>query len=99
MQEATEQRKEENAEYKELMAGNGAAKELILFAKNRMNKFYNPSTPLAASQLALFETQDSCFGILLFGDTARNYGFGILLFGNTTRNTGLSQQPNLCYRS
>jgi len=42
VQEATEQRKEENAEYKELMAGNGAAKELILFAKNRMNKFYNP---------------------------------------------------------
>merc|ERR1719261_518894 len=40
--EATEQRKEENAEYTELMAGNTAAKELILFAKNRMQKFYNP---------------------------------------------------------
>merc|ERR1719389_1522373 len=40
--EATEQRKEENAEYTELMAGNTAAKELILFAKNRLNKFYNP---------------------------------------------------------
>merc|ERR1740121_1082689 len=37
--EATEQRK---AEYKELMASNGAAKEIILFAKNRLNKFYNP---------------------------------------------------------
>merc|ERR1719277_2558084 len=32
--EATEQRKEENAEYKDLMANNAAAKELILFAKN-----------------------------------------------------------------
>merc|ERR1719502_609546 len=41
--EATEQRKEENAEFKELMANNGAAKELIGMAKNRMNKFYNPS--------------------------------------------------------
>merc|ERR1719263_442129 len=41
--EATEQRKEENAEFKALMANNGAAKELIGMAKNRMNKFYNPS--------------------------------------------------------
>jgi len=40
--EATEQRKAENVEYKALMANNGVAKELILFAKNRMNKFYNP---------------------------------------------------------
>merc|ERR1719375_1819862 len=40
--EATEQRKKENAEYTELMSSNTAAKELILFAKNRMQKFYNP---------------------------------------------------------
>jgi len=40
--EATEQRKEENAEYSDLMAGNSAAKELLGFAKNRLNKFYNP---------------------------------------------------------
>ena len=40
--EATEQRKEENEEYTALMAGNGAAKELLAFAKNRLNKFYNP---------------------------------------------------------
>ena len=40
--EATEQRKEENTDYKSLMAGNAAAKELIGFAKNRLNKFYNP---------------------------------------------------------
>jgi len=40
--EATENRKEENKEYTELMAGNAAAKELIEFAKNRLNKFYNP---------------------------------------------------------
>merc|ERR1719161_2983917 len=32
--EATEQRKEENAEYTELMASDGAAKELLGFAKN-----------------------------------------------------------------
>jgi outer membrane murein-binding lipoprotein Lpp len=39
---ATEQRKEENVEYNELMASNGAAKQLLAFAKNRLNKFYNP---------------------------------------------------------
>merc|ERR1719237_1550809 len=40
--EATEQRKEEHADYKELVANDSAAKEVILFAKNRLNKFYNP---------------------------------------------------------
>jgi len=40
--EATEQRKAENSEFKDLMAGNSAAKELIGVAKNRLNKFYNP---------------------------------------------------------
>merc|ERR1719265_853328 len=40
--DATEQRKEENAEYTELMSSNLAAKDLIEFAKNRLNKFYNP---------------------------------------------------------
>merc|ERR1719421_814275 len=40
--EATEQRKEENEEFTELMANDAAAKELLAFAKNRLNKFYNP---------------------------------------------------------
>jgi len=40
--EATEQRKEENEEYTELMASDSAAKEILGFAKNRLNKFYNP---------------------------------------------------------
>jgi len=40
--EATEQRKEENEDFKELMASDTAAKELLNFAKNRLNKFYNP---------------------------------------------------------
>jgi len=52
--EATEQRKEENEDYKSLMAGNAAAKELIGFAKNRLNKFYNPKLykpPAAMAQV------------------------------------------------
>merc|ERR1719421_566767 len=40
--EATENRKQENEDYVELMAGDSAAKELIGMAKNRMQKFYNP---------------------------------------------------------
>jgi len=40
--EATEQRKEENEDFKELLASDTAAKELLKFAKNRLNKFYNP---------------------------------------------------------
>merc|ERR1740139_484610 len=48
--EATEQRKEANTEYKELMASAGAAKELIGMAKNRLNKFYNPSLYVAPAK-------------------------------------------------
>merc|ERR1719343_1206555 len=40
--EATAQRKEEHVDFKELMASDSAAKELLGFAKNRLNKFYNP---------------------------------------------------------
>jgi len=39
---ATEQRKEENEDYEALMASDSAAKEILGFAKNRLNKFYNP---------------------------------------------------------
>jgi len=39
--EATMQRKAENAEFKQLMSDNGAAKELILFARKRLSKFYH----------------------------------------------------------
>merc|ERR1719382_1760950 len=52
--EATEQRKAENAEYKDLMSSNTAAKELLDIAKNRLNKFYNPSLyiPPAKTELS-----------------------------------------------
>jgi len=47
--DATEQRKEEADAYAPLMANDATAKELILFAKNRLNKFYNPKQYKAAS--------------------------------------------------
>merc|ERR1740121_499276 len=40
--EATAQRQEENTEFKALVASDTAAKEVLAFAKNRLNKFYNP---------------------------------------------------------
>jgi len=41
--EATSQRKEENEDFTQLMASDSAAKEILGFAKNRLNKFYNPT--------------------------------------------------------
>merc|ERR1719230_3138 len=43
VEEATVNRKEENEDYQTLMANDGAALEIIGMAKNRLNKFYNPS--------------------------------------------------------
>merc|ERR1719487_2541211 len=40
--EATANRKEENSDFKTLFASDSAAKEILAFAKNRLNKFYNP---------------------------------------------------------
>merc|ERR1719190_187111 len=45
--EATEQRKAENVEYKDLMAADTKAKEILKFAKKRLNKFYNPTLALS----------------------------------------------------
>jgi peptidoglycan hydrolase CwlO-like protein len=53
--EATEQRKSENKDYTELMASDAAAKELLGFAKNRLNKFYNPKLYKPAPKRELSE--------------------------------------------
>jgi len=51
--EATEQRKEENTEYKALVASNTATSEVLAFAKNRLNKFYNPKLYKAPPKVEL----------------------------------------------
>jgi len=51
--EATEQRKEENTDYKALVASDTAAKELLAFAKNRLNKFYNKKLYKPAAKIEL----------------------------------------------
>jgi len=53
--DATEQRKSENVEFKELMAADTSAKELLNFAKNRLNKFYNPKMYKAPPKVELSE--------------------------------------------
>merc|ERR1711871_1040757 len=53
--EATEQRKEEHEDFTQLMASNSAAKELLGFAKNRLNKFYNPKLYKAPPKRELSE--------------------------------------------
>merc|ERR1711976_253361 len=51
--EATAQRKDENSEYKALIASNTAATEVLAFAKNRLNKFYNPKLYKAPPKVEL----------------------------------------------
>merc|ERR550514_243818 len=41
--QATNQRKDEHTDFTDLMATNTQAKEILGFAKNRLNKFYNPA--------------------------------------------------------
>jgi len=50
--EATEQRKEEHADSVETLTNNKAAVDIIGFAKNRMNKFYNPKLYKAPKEAA-----------------------------------------------
>merc|ERR1719220_125887 len=52
--EATEQRKDENEDFKEKRASNTAAKQLLNFAKKRLNKFYNPNLVEKSSAAASF---------------------------------------------
>jgi len=52
---ATEERKEEHSAYTNLMADDGAAKEVLGFAKNRLNKFYNPKLYLPPPKRELSE--------------------------------------------
>jgi len=62
--EATAQRKDENADYKALVASDSAAQEVLAFAKNRLNKFYNPKLykPPPARELSREERITSNFG-------------------------------------
>merc|ERR1712139_554928 len=53
--EATATRKEEHDDYVATLASNNAAKDLLAFAKNRLNKFYNPKLYKAPPKRELSE--------------------------------------------
>jgi septal ring factor EnvC (AmiA/AmiB activator) len=55
--EATSTRKAEHDDYVETLAANTAAKDVLAFAKNRLNKFYNPKMYVAPPKRELAEVQ------------------------------------------
>lgn len=55
--EQMDMRKEEHEDYVNTMAANTAARDLILFAKNRMQKFYNPKMYKAPPKRELSEEE------------------------------------------
>merc|ERR1719440_502845 len=59
--EATTTRKEEHDDYVSTLAANNAAKDLLAFAKNRLNKFYNPKMYVAppAREVGFVSTHSS----------------------------------------
>merc|ERR1719356_376551 len=65
--EATEQRKEENEAFTELMASDSKAKDLLNFVKNKLNKFYNPKLYLPPPKQEL-SAEDQI--VVNFGGTA-----------------------------
>ena len=57
VEDATETRQEEHEEFTSTTAGNGAAVDLLKFAKNRLNKFYNPTLYKAPPKRELSEDE------------------------------------------
>merc|ERR1719160_473119 len=55
--DATATRKEEHDDFVETLASNTAAKDLLAFAKNRLNKFYNPKLYKAPPKRELTEEE------------------------------------------
>merc|ERR1719181_813588 len=53
--DATEQRKNEHSDYVATLSSNNAAKDLLDYAKNRLNKFYNPKLYKAPPKRELSE--------------------------------------------
>merc|ERR1719394_356243 len=66
--DATGVRKEEHESYTATLAENKAAKDLLLLAKNRLNKFYNPSLYKAPpkEELSADEQIAANMGVTLF---------------------------------
>merc|ERR1719166_580116 len=94
--EATAQRKDENAEFKALIASNTAAKELLNFAKNRLNKFYNPKLYKAPPPAAVSE-EDRLYaaqgGVVTTAAPGGIAGTGITVFAQVSMHSDQDAAP------
>merc|ERR1712045_684756 len=94
--EATAQRKDENAEYKALVTSDTAAQEVLAFAKNRLNKFYNPKLYKPPPPVEL-SAEDRIFtnngGELVTAAPGGIAGTGITAFAQVSAHRGLKAAP------
>merc|ERR1719171_3374491 len=85
---ATEQRKSEHAEYTSTRAANSAALELIEMAKNRMNKFYQPSLYKAPPTTTVSESVYGFVQIAQHSHRSHQPGPAPETFGEMKKNAG-----------
>merc|ERR1719251_237769 len=94
--EATAQRKDENAEYKALVTSDTAAQEVLAFAKNRLNKFYNPKLYKAPPPVEL-SADDRIYsnqgGELVTAAPGGIAGTGITAFAQVSLHTQYKAPP------
>merc|ERR1712051_335247 len=93
---ATAQRKDENAEYKALVASDTAAKEVLAFAKNRLNKFYNPKLykPPPADELSTGDrVYSNLGGEVTTAAPSGIAGTGIAVLAQVSMHTQLEDAP------
>jgi len=90
VEDATAQRKEENEDYKEMVALNTAAVQLLEKAKNKLNKFYNPHMFKAPEERELTEEERLLRGAGQdIGDTTKTTAID----GTTQTTTVFNQAP------
>merc|ERR1719232_1309047 len=95
--EATAQRKNENAEFKALIASNTAAKEVLNFAKNRLNQFYNPKlykAPAPAELSAEDRLYKSQGGVVTTAAPGGIAGTGITVFAQVAVHSNARDAPS-----
>jgi len=94
--EATQQRKDENSEFKALVASDTAAKEVLLFAKNRLNQFYNPKLykpPPKVELSAEDRIVDSMGGTVSTAAPSGIAGTGITVLAQVVAHKGAPAPP------
>jgi septal ring factor EnvC (AmiA/AmiB activator) len=95
--EATETRKSEHEEFTELLAQDSAAKDLLNYAKNRLNQFYNPKMYQPPKKR---ELSDDDKIVVAFGGTAAPTpapggiaGTGVTVLAQVSAHSQLKDAP------